>query len=155
MAYILDLRKELGHRPLIMAAAAVLIINENNEILLQHRADNQLWGYPGGSMELGESFEECAIREVQEETGLICDELEFFTLESGAKTHCFYPNGDEIYVAGVIYICRKYHGEMKVQEEEASEQRFFSKEDLPDNIDPINVEIIHQAFESMSSSCTL
>lgn len=72
MGYILELRKQVGHRPLIMTCAGVLLLNEKRELLLQKRADNGLWGYPGGSMELGESFKDCARREVQEETGLIC-----------------------------------------------------------------------------------
>ncbi|MBO4687004.1 MAG: NUDIX hydrolase [Clostridiales bacterium] len=150
MGYIMDLRKELGHRALIMAGGCVLFVNEKNEILLQHRADNHYWGYPGGSMELGESFEECAKREAFEETGLVADELEYFSTESGASTHYIYPNGDEIYVAGIVFSCRKYHGEMKVQEDEVIEQRFFSEEDLPDNMDPLNEEIIHQAFRYLN-----
>lgn len=76
MGYIMDLRKELGHRPLIMAGAGVVILNSENEILLQKRADNGFWGYPAGSMELGESFEECAKREAFEESGINCDELD-------------------------------------------------------------------------------
>ena len=69
MGYILELRKQVGHRPLIMTCAGVLLLNEKRELLLQKRADNGLWGYPGGSMELGESFKDCARREVREETG--------------------------------------------------------------------------------------
>ncbi len=56
MGYILELRKQVGHRPLIMTCAGVLLLNEKRELLLQKRADNGLWGYPGGSMELGEFF---------------------------------------------------------------------------------------------------
>lgn len=54
MGYILELRKQVGHRPLIMTCAGVLLLNEKRELLLQKRVDNGLWGYPGGSMELGE-----------------------------------------------------------------------------------------------------
>jgi mutator protein MutT len=147
MGYIMDLRKELGHRALIMSAACVLFVNEKNEILLQQRADNHLWGYPGGSMELGESFEEAAVREAFEESGLIADKLEFFATESGENTHYIYPNGDEIYVAGVVYICREYHGEMKIQEEEVLQQRFFAEEDLPEKLDPLNEHFIRKAFK--------
>lgn len=48
MGYILELRKQVGHRPLIMTCAGVLLLNEKRELLLQKRADNGLWGYPGG-----------------------------------------------------------------------------------------------------------
>ena len=152
MGYLFDLRKELGencHRPLIVGAAGVIFINERNEILLQKRADNGLWGYPGGSMELGESFEECARREAQEESGLISDELEYFCQESGESTHYIYPNGDEIYVAGIVFLCRKYHGELKIQEDEVVTQRFFSKEELPEDLDPMNRDIIMSAFAAL------
>ena len=46
MGYILELRKQVGHRPLIMTCAGVLLLNEKRELLLQKRADNGLWGYP-------------------------------------------------------------------------------------------------------------
>ena len=85
MGYIMDLRKEIGHRPLIMAGACVLILNEKNQLLLQKRADNGYWGYPGGALELGESFEECAKREVIEETGLECLKLTYFAHQSGKR----------------------------------------------------------------------
>ena len=151
MDYIMDLRKELGHRPLIMAGACVLFINEKNEILLQERADNHYWGYPGGSMELGESFEECAKREAFEESGLIADELLYFDTKSGKSTHYIYPNGDEIYVAVVVFLCRKYHGEMKVQEEEVIQQRFFSEDELPERMDPMNEDFIRRAFAMLKT----
>ena len=59
MGYIMDLRKIVGHKPLIMASAGVIIINKNNpnQILLQKRKDNGLWDYPGGSLEMEDSFE--------------------------------------------------------------------------------------------------
>ena len=110
MGYIMDLRKVVGHRPLIMTCAGVLIINEENQILLQKRKDNGQWGYPGGSLELGDSFESCAKREVLEETGLRCQELIHYMNVSGESMHYTYPNGDEIYAAESIYLCHKYTG---------------------------------------------
>ena len=94
MGYILELRKAIGSRPLIMAGAGVILINERNEILLQRRSDNGYWDYPAGSMELGESFEECARREVLEESGLKCGRLEYLMDMSGKDS--FY--GDTVYL---------------------------------------------------------
>ena len=147
MGYIMDLRKHVGHAPLIMACGCVLIMNKNNQVLLQRRTDNGFWAYPGGSMELGESFEEYAKREAFEETGLECLELTYFTHMSGEKMHYIYPNGDEVYIAEIVYICNKYKGELKVQEEEALEQRFFDLDKLPDNISPINREVLQRLVE--------
>ena len=139
MGYILDLRKELGSRPLITAGAGVLIINDKNEILLGKRTDNGYWDYPAGSMEIGESFEECARREVFEETGLTCGKLEYFMELSGEDTFYEYPNGDQVYLAVIIYICRDFSGELKVQEEEVYEQRFFPIDQLP-KIPPLKIK---------------
>ena len=136
--YIMDLRKVVGHAPLLQCAGSVIIENENGEILLGKRTDNHNWGYAGGSIELNETVEECAKRELFEETGLIADELEFFMVNSGPEVHYIYPNGDEVYNVEIIYLCRKYHGTLKRQEEEVEELRFFALADIPAEIsDPI------------------
>lgn len=144
MGYIMDLRKELGHRPIILTGAGAYLVNEKNEILLGKRADDKLWDHPGGSLELGESFEEACRREVFEETGLTCGKLEFLTDFSGKDTHHIYPNGDECYIAGIIYICFDYSGEMKPQEEEVIEQRFFALDDLPEDIEVRQLPVIEK-----------
>ena len=135
--YIMDLRRIVGKRPLLQCAASVIIINEEGELLLGKRTDNQKWGYAGGSMNLGESVEDCARRELLEEMNLIADELEFFMINSGEETHYIYPNGDEVYNVEIVYLCRKYHGDMRPQESELSELRFFSPEQLPEVSEPI------------------
>lgn len=135
--YMMDLRKLVGHRPLLQCAASVIIENEHGEILLGKRTDNHKWGYAGGSIELGESIEDCAKRELKEETGLIADELEYFMINSGEETHYIYPNGDEVYNVEVVYISRRWHGDVKPQEEELSELRFFPPDQLPEISDPI------------------
>ena len=136
MGYILELRKEIGHRPIIISGAGAILIDKNKKILLQKRRDNGYWDYPAGSMELGESFEDCARREVYEETGLICGKLEYFTDLSGKDYYYEYPNGDKAYIAGILYLCRDYTGEMKIQESEVITQEFFAADDLPANIIP-------------------
>ena len=139
MGYILDLRKKLGSRPLIMAGAGGIIKNNKNEILLGKRTDNGYWDYPAGSMEIGESFEECARREVFEETGLTCGKLEYFMELSGDESFYEYPNGDQVYLAVIIYICRDFSGKMKVQEGEVTIQKFFPIDELP-NIPPLKIK---------------
>ena len=88
-------------------------------------------------MNLGESVEECARRELLEEMNLIADELEFFMINSGEETHYIYPNGDEVYNVEIVYLCRKYHGDMRPQKSELSELRFFPPDQLPEVSEPI------------------
>lgn len=151
MGYIFDLRKKIGHAPVFMPSACVLIVDPQNRILLQKRKDNGFWGYPGGALELGESLEECAKREVLEETGLTVTELSYFTHSSGEEMHYTYPNGDEVYIVETVFLCTKYTGELKVQESEAVEQRFFDLHSLPENISPLNKRAIQMLVTRTSN----
>lgn len=149
MGYIMDLRKYVGHAPLIMTSAGVLFINDKNQVLLQKRADNGYWSYPGGSMELGETFEDCAKREAFEETGLTCLELTYFTHLSGERMHYIYPNKDEIYSAEIIFLCNAYSGELKVQAGEVMEQGFFALDELPEHILPSCAALLRELKEKL------
>jgi 8-oxo-dGTP pyrophosphatase MutT (NUDIX family) len=145
--YMADLRKLIGTRPVIMCGANVLLVNSQDQILLHHRVDRDWWGLPGGAMELGESVEETALREVYEEVGLSCRDLKLFNVYSGAKFYHRYSNGDEIYNVTVTYICRDYTGSIRVDPEEGTEARFFSLDALPGNL-ASPIEGIVQEFRS-------
>lgn len=82
-----------------------------------------------------------------EETGLVAEELELLGVFSGEDTHYTYPNGDEVYVIDVKFICRKYHGALKPQESEVSELRFFPITELPENISPIEIFSVNKYLE--------
>ena len=105
---------------------------------MQKRVDDGRWGYCGGAMELGETFEECARREILEETGLTCRTLELLTLLSGETTHHFYPNGDEVYTADALFVCRDWEGTLTPQPEEVLELRFCDPKHLPEPLSDFN-----------------
>ena len=132
--YILELRKIVGHRPLIQTGASVLVEDSEGRVLLQLRHDNHCWGYPGGSMEIDEELEDTARRELLEETGIVAEELELFGVFSGKALHYIYPNGDEVSNVDIVYLCKKYSGTLKCQEGEVDELRFFAASEIPDNI---------------------
>ncbi|MDM5189733.1 NUDIX hydrolase [Bacillus sp. DX4.1] len=130
MGYIEELRNLVGTRPLILVGSAVIILNEKQEVLLQYRSDTYDWGVPGGAMELGETTEETARRELLEETGLEAEALQFLGVLSGKELYYRYPNGDEIF--NVISLFQAHHviGKMKC-DEEGLDIRYFPADKLP------------------------
>lgn len=143
--YIGELRKLIGTRPIIMCGANVIILDDVGRILLHHRVDNDTWGLPGGAMEIGESLEETAIREANEEVGLNCRNLKIFNVYSGEKLYYKYPDGNEVYNVTATYICKDYSGQIVVDEAEGKEAKFFSGADIPERISP-PVEVIIDDF---------
>lgn len=134
MGYIQNLRKKVGHDPILTAGVGLFVFNEKNEVLMQLRTDYNQWGLPGGSMELGESFEETASRELKEETNLDIDELELLKVLSGKDTYREYPNGDKLYDITAIFVIKKYHGKLKVNDEESKKLEYFNVNNLPTNM---------------------
>ena len=131
MGYIMDLRKYVGHDPLIGVGATTLVFNDKNEVLLNLRTDTNTWGIPGGSMELYETIEETAIRELKEETNICADELELVTVLSGKEFYFEYPNGDKMYTVIVLFKVLNYNGSLKVSDGESKALKFFSLSNLP------------------------
>ncbi len=132
----MDLRTVVGHRPLLQVGASVILEDKQGRILLQLRHDNHCWGYAGGSVELDENVEDAAKRELFEETGLIAHKLELFGVFSGKDMHYTYPNGDEVSNIDIVFICNEYSGELKMQESEVDDLKFFDVNEIPDNISP-------------------
>lgn len=75
------------------------IIRKDSQILLVHELKTDLYMIPGGGHELGETLEECCIRELQEETGYVVkpsNEGAFLELNE------YY---EEYHYIGYYYIC--------------------------------------------------
>ena len=141
MDYVRELRVLVGNRPLIIACAGVLIFDDAQRVLLQCRTDGGQWGIPGGAMNLGESLEETARREVHEETGLRLGTLAFVQVYSGEGFAHRYPNGDEVEFVMAIYTTTEVNG-TPVAREEALELRFFPLDALPYPLLPVALHVL-------------
>jgi ADP-ribose pyrophosphatase YjhB (NUDIX family) len=135
MEYLPELRKLVGHRPLLMVGAAVLIEDEQNRLLLMKRSDSGCWDPPGGAVELGEVVETAARREVREETGLEFGKMSLFGVFSGPELFYRYPNGDEVYNVTIVYLARFTGGDVHLNGEHTAWD-WFAPADIPDNISP-------------------
>lgn len=77
------------------------------EVLVQNRIKKWLgWSFPGGKVERGESFYDCAKREIKEETGLTIENLR----SCGVVHWCNKNSGDRYLV--FLYKTTHYKGEL-------------------------------------------
>lgn len=102
MAYIKEIRKLVGHRPLILTSASGALLNEHGEVLLQERADTGNWSFPGGYMEFGATFAETVVREFKEDAGIVVRPQKMLGMfDHDTYT---YPNGDTVQPVNAFYL---------------------------------------------------
>jgi len=131
MTYVNELRELVGHRPLLLAAAGVVVVDDAGRWLLQRRVDDGRWGLLGGTVELGESFEDAARRELFEESGLVAESLRQLDVYSGPDFQLTYPNRDRAYVVGVTFLAGRITGTAVADGDEGLELGWFDPERLP------------------------
>jgi 8-oxo-dGTP pyrophosphatase MutT (NUDIX family) len=149
MDYILQLRQYIGHRPILLVGAAILVLDEQNRLLMMKRSDIRCWGIPGGGTEPGEIVENAARREALEETNLEIVEMSLFGVFSGPELYFKYPNGDEVYNVTIVYLSRDWHGEVRLNDEH-TEWRWFLAHEIPEDISPPIKPIIEKFKRSIS-----
>lgn len=130
MSYIREMRKYIGHAPMLSVGATVVVLKDHH-ILLNLRSDTHTWGIPGGAIELGETLEQTAARELKEETNLTADRFTLLHLFSGRDFYFKYPNGDELYSVVALFLAEGVSGDLKITDGESTELRYFHKNDLP------------------------
>jgi 8-oxo-dGTP pyrophosphatase MutT (NUDIX family) len=140
----MSLDERVCHIPFIQTGSAIIIENENKEILLQERTDRNMWGLPGGCQDLGEQLEETAIREAKEETGLNLNKEDLVLIDtlSGNSRKNSYPNGDIVYNNTSLYLA-----DVSIEDEstlkgdsETKRLKFFSIDEVPENL--MDVDLI-------------
>lgn len=143
MDYVHQLRQYIGHRPILLVGAGILILDEQNRLLLLKRRDNHCWGFPGGAAEPGEVIEEAARRETREEANLEIGEMSLLGVFSGPELYYKYPNGDEVYNVTIAYLSHDWRGEIELNDEH-TEWRWFGAHEMPENISPPITPVIEQ-----------
>ena len=107
------------------SAVACFIRNSKGELLLVRRAKEPAKGtldLPGGFVDMYESAEDAAHREVKEETGLDVTNITYFGNQAWP-----YPSG-----LMVGFIADYAGGEIRLQEEGLSSGDFYTRDNLPE-----------------------
>jgi 8-oxo-dGTP pyrophosphatase MutT (NUDIX family) len=129
-SYLGRVRTSVGDTETILfVGARGVILDDQNRLLLIQRSDNHRWAIPAGAMELGESMEECAIRETWEETGLRATSLTPFAF----YTNYTYTNGYGHTYQQILMSFRihTWEGELLRQTDESVDAGFFPLDALP------------------------
>ena len=127
--YKLD-QKQGRSRKIILVFAGGCIFDTDGRVLLQRRGDSKKWGFPGGAIELGETPEMAAVREVKEETGL---DVKVSGL-IGIYTDCDmeYPNGDRAHSICIVYELEATGGQLKCDGLETVDLQYFDLDEMPE-----------------------
>jgi ADP-ribose pyrophosphatase YjhB (NUDIX family) len=119
----------------LKAGVAVIILNGEKQVLLQKRADVELWGIPSGHIEIGETVSEAAIREVKEETNLDIRIKKLIGVYSEPDSQVFtYPNGKVVHFITTCFLAEITGGEVRCNSDESLEIKFFGSENLPQDL---------------------
>lgn len=101
----------------IRQAAAVAILNEKKELLMLHRKDNKKWTMPGGTLEIGESMVDCALREVKEESGLSVEIKDIIGTYTDPNIRVAYSDGEVRQEFTLVYYGEAKNFDVKLDEE--------------------------------------
>ena len=131
-SYLGQIRELVGKRKLIITAARAVIRDGQGRVLFIRRRDNGLWGMPAGSQELDESISDCLEREVKEETGLDVIAATLMAIYSRLSIVTTY--GDPYHLFLVQFLVDDWSGELVTETDETVDARFFSLDELPDEM---------------------
>lgn len=116
-------------RPAVTADCVVVTKEAEPKVLLIQRGNEPYkgcWAFPGGFMNMDETTEQCAIRELEEETGLKIDEVKQIGAYSRVDRD---PRGRTITVAYLAFVDSPV--EVKGQDD-AAKAEWFALSNLPE-----------------------
>ena len=133
-------------------AAAAAIFDDQGRILLHQRTDNGRWALPGGTMETGETADQCVIREVKEETGFDVEVVRLIGVYSDpVHTTITYPDGNTIAYVSLLFECRVLGGEATLCDESAAID-WFDPRDLPQPFHPGHIPRVADALSRQTAA---
>ncbi|WP_433221956.1 NUDIX domain-containing protein [Dactylosporangium sp. CS-047395] len=114
----------------IVPGAQVLVTDDDGRVLLQRRADSGNWSAPGGTMDVGETLAQTAVREVREETGLDVEITGLLGIYTDPGHVIAYSDGEVRQEFVVAFTGRVTGGELQISDE-STELRWVLLDEAP------------------------
>jgi 8-oxo-dGTP diphosphatase len=107
----------------------VVVLNRRGKILILRRSESSArplgWDFPGGALEPGEDPEKGALRELQEETGIVSEKAQLYDAQMAGKVMQVYAN----FTLLLAYKVRVDTSEVQISREHESYQ-WMSREEV-------------------------
>ncbi len=129
-------------------AVGAVVSNENGEILLIQRADSGIWLYPTGWADVGYSPSEIVVKEVEEETGIICEVQRPIAIHDGMRR-----GFTTVPMYSLVFLCRAVGGQLTPHPLECADLGFFGPNNLPAKMTG-NEWWLEHAFASINDETT-
>ncbi len=110
-------------------AVGAAVSNDAGELLLIQRADSGVWLYPTGWCDVGYSAAEVVTKEVEEETGIICEPVRLIGVLDGLRLGM-----SRIPLYSLLFHCRAVGGELQAHPLECTDLGWFTESTLPSPI---------------------
>jgi ADP-ribose pyrophosphatase YjhB (NUDIX family) len=114
----------------LVPSVNVVVINDDGEILLIRRTDNDNWAIPGGAIDLGESVSQAAVRETREESGIDCEITGIVGIYSDPKHVIHYTSNDEVRQEFSIVLTARPTGGTPTPSDESREVHWVAPENI-------------------------
>lgn len=124
------IRPKVGNELIFVTSACGCIRDAQGRVLMQkRRGDQDIWGFPGGIMELGESAADTAAREVLEETGLATVATRLIGVYTKFFETC--PNGDRCQTVSFFFEMQVLSGALTIDGHETHALKFCGPDEKP------------------------
>src|SRR5437660_9256097 len=113
----------------LIPADSAIVTDDQGNILLHRRTDNDLWALPGGAMNIGESIGDTVVREVKEETGLDVTPEYIIGIYTNPNHVIAFSDGEVRQEFSLCFYCTISGGALRVSDE-SYEVAFFSPQEI-------------------------
>jgi ADP-ribose pyrophosphatase YjhB (NUDIX family) len=145
--FLSAIRERAGRSPVIMPAAAGLVLDEAERVLLVRRTEGDSWSLPGGAMELGERIDRTAVNQIAVQAGLDVEPVQLVGVYSASHSCASNFRGNLVRPVTALFICRILGGELRSDAVEVTGARFFPLGALP----PLETDQLDQLRDGLAA----